>query len=227
MSKILDEILANQDLAYRDFHSKLVPTVNNLLGLRGPVAKQIAKKYANTNTGRAFLADLPHTYYEENLVHGYMLGFLKTDTQGVQAYLEAFLPYVDNWAVCDSTVCALKNFFKNPDEVFDFVCKCVRSTQIYTVRFALVSLLCYYVNDSYINKILNIAAKITSEEYYIKMANAWLISVCIVKQYEKTVEFIKRGFLDIWTHNKAIQKAIESYRIDSETKNYLRSLKRK
>lgn len=227
MSEILDEILANQDPEYRDFHSRLVPTVNNLLGLRGPVAKQIAKKYANTNTGREFLADLPHTYYEENLVHGYMLGFLKTDTQGVQAYLEAFLPYVDNWAVCDSMTCALKRFFKNPDEVYGFVFKCLQSKHTYTVRFALVSLLSYYVNDSYINKILNIAAKITSEEYYIKMANAWLISVCIVKQYEKTVEFIKQGCLDVWTHNKAIQKATESYRIDSETKNYLRSLKRK
>lgn len=224
MSEILDEIFANQDTAYRDFHSKLVPGVEKLIGLRAPIAKKIAKKYANTATGKAFLNDLPHTYYEENLVHGYMLGYLK---DGTRERLEAFLPYVDNWGVCDSMTTNLKNLFVDASDMLGFVKSCLKSEKTYTVRFGLVSLICYYIDREHIDFVLSEARKIKSEEYYIKMANAWLISMCLARQYERTLPTLQNEELDAWTHNKAIQKAIESYQVSPEQKNYLRSLKRK
>lgn len=225
MNKILDEILLNKDDSYREFHAKLVPNVNNILGLRGPIAKQIAKKYANTDTGKAFLDSLPHTYYDENLVHGYMLGYLKSDTDQLKNRIVDFLPYVDNWGVCDSMTCSLKNFFKEPDTVSDFIFSCLNSDKTYTVRFGIVSLLSYYINDNYIDKVINSTLTVKSEEYYIKMAIAWLFSVCLVKKYDKAIKVIENKLLDKWTHNKAIQKSIESFRITKEQKEYLRTLK--
>ncbi len=225
MSKILEEIILNKDVAYKDFQSKLIPGVDNILGLRGPIAKSIAKKYANTNTGNMFLNTLPHTYYDESLVHGYMLGFLKADTTTLKSRIIDFLPHVDNWAVCDSMVCGLKNFFKNADAVSDFIFGCLNSDNVYTVRFGVVSLISYYINDRYIDRIFNETLKIKSDEYYIKMAIAWLYSVSLVKQYEKTIKIIENKHLDKWTHNKAIQKSIESFRITKEQKDYLRTLK--
>lgn len=222
MNIILDEIYQNQDIEYRAFHARLVPNVNNLIGLRGPIAKKIAKKYANTSTGTDFLNSLPHVYYEENLIHGYMLGFTKGD---ITSLLFAFLPYVDNWAVCDSMVGNLKAFFKCKEKAQEVVKIALASEHTYMVRFGLVALLSYYTNPEYIDFVLECALKISSEEYYIKMANAWLISVCLVKEYEKTIVLLKQKKLDKWTHNKSIQKAIESYRIDNKTKDYLRSLK--
>lgn len=225
MNKILNEIFLNTDEGYKEFHSKLVPNVNNIIGLRGPVAKSIAKKYANTDTGVDFLNSLPHTYYDENLVHGYMLGYLKDDIDTIKGYLVSFLKYVDNWAVCDSMVCGLKRFFKSPDNVADFIFSCLSSDKTYTVRFGIVSLLSYYINDKYIDRVIECVGKIKSEEYYIKMSIAWLFSVCLVKQYDKAIGVIENGLLDKWTHNKAIQKSIESFRITGEQKEYLRTLK--
>lgn len=222
MSIILDEIFANQDIEYRDFHSKLVPNVKNLIGLRGPIAKKIAKKYANTSIGNDFLNDLPHTYYEENLIHGYMLGFLKSN---IEKHLACFLPHVDNWAVCDSMTSNLKPFFKDREGALSIVKSSLESKHTYTIRFGLVALLCYYIEPEYIDFVLSQSLRIKSEEYYVNMANAWLISICLVKQYDKTIKIIEQKSLDKWTHNKAIQKAIESYRITNEQKNYLRSLK--
>ena len=222
MSAVLDEIFANQDIGYKEFFSKLVPNVKNILGLRAPVAKGIAKKYADTAIGQDFLNSLPHTYYEENLVHGYMLGFLK-DNQEEQ--LLKFLPYVDNWGVCDSMVSNLKQFFKCTDQRLVLVKDSLNSKHDFIIRFALVALLNYYVEPKYIDFVLQSAKAVSSDEYYVKMANAWLISVCLVKEYDITVKLLEERALDKWTHNKAIQKAIESYRITNEQKNYLRSIK--
>ena len=202
-----------------------MPNVSNILGLRGPIAKGIAKKYANTDTGDDFLNSLPHTYYDENLVHGYMLGYLKSDTDTLKKRIVDLLPYVDNWAVCDSMVCGLKKFFKDIDKVADFIFSCLKSDKVYTARFGVVSLLSYYINDKYIDRVIESTLKIKTEEYYIKMAIAWLYSVCLVKQYEKTLPIIEGKLLDKWTHNKAIQKAQESFRITKEQKSYLKSLK--
>ncbi len=227
MDKILEEIIFNKDSDYREFQKKLLPGVENILGLRGPEAKKIAKKYANTDTGKIFLSRLPHSCYDENLVHGYMLGYIKADVNEMERYIKDFLPCVDNWAVCDSMVCNLKNFFKNPKDVSDFIFECLKSDEIYTVRFALVSLLSYYVNSEYIDRIFRETTEIKNDEYYVKMAIAWLYSVCLVKEYDKTVSIMKKRILDSWTHNKAIQKSIESFRITDVKKDYLRTLKMK
>ena len=225
MNKILEEIILQKDETYKDFQSKLIPGIDNILGLRGPLAKVIAKKYANTDTGKTFLKSLPHTYYDENLVHGYMLGFLKCGLEELQGYINDFLPCVDNWAVCDSMVSGLKIYFKDIDKASDYVFACLKSEKTYTVRFGLVSLLCYYINDTYVDKIFEETLKIKSEEYYIKMAIAWLYSVCLVKCYEKTIPIIENKLLDKWTHNKSIQKARESFRITKEQKEYINTLK--
>ena len=183
MDKILEEIILNTDTEYKLFQAKLIPGIDNILGIRGPIAKSIAKKYANTDTGEEFLNSLPHTYYDENLVHGYMLGFLKCDNQEIKNRINDFLPHVDNWAVCDSMVCGLKGYFKNKELVSSYIFDCLNSNNVYTVRFGIVSLLFYYVNDTYIDRIIEETLKIKSEEYYVKMAVAWLYSVCLVKQY--------------------------------------------
>jgi 3-methyladenine DNA glycosylase AlkD len=224
---ILEELLKNRDEEYRKFHSSLIPGTQNVLGVRAPVIKSIAKKYAAKAEAQHFLESLPHRYYDENMVHGYMLGFLNEDTSSLRAEIEALLPYMDNWAVVDSTVSNLKNFFKSPCDVYDFVCSLTKSKHTYTCRFGLVSLLNYYVDKEHVDEILKIVTSIKSEEYYIKMAQAWLVSVCIVKEYDKTVKILEKNLLDIWTHNKSISKSIESFRVSSEQKNYLKSLRRK
>ena len=154
-----------------------------------------------------------------------MLGFLKCENEALKNHINDFLPYVDNWAVCDSMVCGLKGYFKDKELVSSYIFNCLNSNNVYTVRFGLASLLFYYVNDTYIDKIIEETLKIKSDEYYIKMAIAWLYSVCLVKEYDKSVRVIENKLLDKWTHNKAIQKSIESFRISSTQKEYLRTLK--
>lgn len=227
MNIILKELFDVRDLRYKDFHKRLIPTINEdtILGVRAPLAQAIAKKYANADTGYAFLKELPHSYYDENIVHAFMLGNLKCEWNTLKSYISDFLPYVDNWAVCDGLISHLKSFFKNKDLAFSFVLDCLKSPLTYTVRFGLVALLNYYIDDTHIHQILEIARDIKSDEYYINMANAWLISFCLIKEYEKTLPLIEGRCLDKWVHNKSIQKAIESYRISNERKDYLKSLR--
>lgn len=222
---ITDEIISLADPDFKEFNQKIVPNAEGMLGLRSPKAKEIAKKYANCDTGCEFMSSLPHKYYDENLVHAYMLGFLKEDNKTVKEKVIAFLPYVDNWAVCDCMTMGLKKLFKNPDSLYDFVKECLNSKETYTVRFALVCMLSYYITDKYIDEVLALANSVKSDEYYIKMAQAWLYSVALVKYYDKSVEFIKNANLDKWVHNKSIQKARESLRITNDKKDYLNSLK--
>lgn len=227
METILKEILACADPLYREFHSKLIPTVDkcSVLGLRSPLAHKIAKKFANTDTGDAFLSSLPHKYYDENIVHAFILGNLKCDNRTLEKRITAFLPFVDNWAVCDGLCAHLKNFFKEPSIAYAFVTECVKSNAPYTVRFGIVSLLTYYIDGEHIEDIIKICKSIKSDEYYVNMAIAWLLSFCLIKEYEKTVPLIEEKCLDKWVHNKAIQKSCESYQIDETKKTYLRSLK--
>ena len=227
MDTILNEILENRDLEYREFHKKLIPNIEEgkILGLRSAIAHTIAKKYANTSAGEDFLHSLPHRYYDENIVHAFMLGRIKKDKGAIKDLITEFLPYVDNWAVCDGLCAHLKSFFKSPEDVYDFVLECVKSKEPYTIRFGLVCLLDYYISDTYIDDILSICKSVKSEEYYVNMAIAWLISFCLIKEYEKTISLIEKRTLDKWVHNKSIQKALESYRVPLDKKDYLRSLK--
>ncbi len=228
MDIILNEILKSADPSYKAFHKKLIPTIDEgtILGVRAPQAMAIAKKFASTNEGNEFLSSLPHTYYDENIVHAFMLGCLKCDNEKLHRYIECFLPYIDNWAVCDGLCAHIKCFFTDIDQQYDFVLSCLESEHTYTVRFSLVCLLSYYVNDKYIDRLLSIVKEVKSEEYYINMALAWLISVMLVKQYEKTLPLLEGGTLPLWVHNKSIQKAKESLRISTEQKTYLKGLRR-
>ncbi len=225
MSVILDEIVALCDDEYKEFSKKLIPGCDNILGLRAPFGRAIAKKYANTTIASEFLSALPHKYHDENIVHAYMLGMQKDDTDKIKKRLSDFLPHINNWAVCDSLCMSLKSFFKKPNLVYDFVLDALKSDKTYTVRFGLVCLLDYYVDDEHIDALIQIATNIKSEEYYINMALAWLLSVMLVKQYENTVSVFEKGMLSKWVHNKAIQKAKESYRISKEKKEYLCELR--
>ena len=179
-----------------------------------------------TNDGKAFLASLPHAYHDEYMVHAYMLGYLSLPFEEMQMHVSALLPYVDNWAVCDSLCASLKPFFKDRDLAIDFLLSCVKSDKIYTVRFGLVCLLDYYIDEKYISTLISLVKTVKSEEYYINMALAWLVSIMLIKEYEKTLPLILNITLDAWVHNKSISKFCESLRPSKDQKAYLKTLRR-
>lgn len=225
MNKIFKELISSADEKYKDFHSSLIPNIdkNTLLGVRGPICKQVAKRYASTLEGEEFMRNLPHKYYDENLVHGYMLGFYRgTD---IEEKIKAFLPYMDNWAVVDSSVSNLKCFFKNPKSARELVSSALSSSDEYIIRFGIVSLLCYYLTDEYAKDAIEQVKGIKSDKFYVKMAQAWFFATALTKQYDKAISIIEGRELDKWVHNKSIQKARESYRVSSDIKEYLKSLR--
>ena len=228
MNNILNEIINSADSSYAEFTAKLIPTITRekILGVRAPMAKKIAKKYSKTNEGKAFLASLPHAYHDEYMVHAYMLGYLSLPFEEMQMHVSALLPYVDNWAVCDSLCAAIKHFFKDRESALDFLLSCVKSDKIYTVRFGLVCLLDYYIDEKYISTLISLVKTVKSEEYYINMALAWLVSIMLIKEYEKTLPLILSGTLDVWVHNKSISKFCESLRPSKDQKAYLKTLRR-
>ena len=196
-----------QDLKYRDFHAKLMPTVNKekIIGVRTPALRVFAKKYGKTDEAKEYLQILSHQYYEENNLHGLLIEQIK-DYDTCLEELERFLPYIDNWATCD--MLAVKVVKKHLDTFIDEVYRWMESDHAYTIRFGISMLMRYYL-----------------EEYYVNMMRAWYFATALAKQYDKILPFIEKQKLDVWTHNKTIQKAIESYRITPEQKEYLRGLK--
>lgn len=217
-------LMARQDLQYRQFHSRLMPTVEKerVIGVRVPQLRAYAKQLKNEPELSEFLADLPHEYYEENCLHGFLIEQIK-DYPTCMAETERFLPYVDNWAVCDLFV--PKVFRKHPEEVLEKCREWVQSGETYTVRYGLVTLLRQFLDEHFTPEILELAV-ISSEDYYVNMAVAWLFAEALVKQYDATLPYLQTHRLTLWTHNKAIQKAVESHRIAPETKAYLKTLKR-
>lgn len=223
MNEITREIISEADEAYRQFHSSLVPNVSNILGVRAPNCKSIAKRYAKAEIGEAFMDTLPHKYYDEYMVHGYMLGFLEVDK--VLPRLKALLPYMDNWAVVDSCVSNLKGFFKDREVAHDFVLSLLSSNEEFILRFGIVSLLVYYLDDFYASDSISRVKKIKSDKFYVKMAQAWFFATALTRQYDLARGVIENRELDAWVHNKSIQKARESLRVPREIKEYLNTLK--
>ena len=225
MEKITKELFALRDESYFQFHKKLIPEIpeENIMGVRTPVLRAYAKEVAKRPEAHAFLQELPHTYYEENNLHGALLGLLYKDVENYLQEVEKFLPYIDNWATCD--MMGPKVFKKNLPLVYEHVKKWIASGDTYTVRFGIVTLLGYFLEDAFLTEMLDLAAGINSEEYYIKMAVAWYFSMALVKQYDAAIPYLQKQVMPTWTHNKAIQKAIESRQIDETTKDYLRTLK--
>ena len=225
MEQITKELWELRDESYFNFHKKLIPNVaeDTIIGVRTPALRKYAKEVAKRPEVYGFLQELPHTYYEENNLHGALLGLLYKDVEAYLPELEKFLPYVDNWATCD--MMGPKVFKTNLPLVYEYVKKWLKSSDTYTVRFGIVTLLGYFLEEAFEPEMLELVAKVRSEEYYIKMAVAWYFSMALVKQYDATIPYLQNKNLSVWEHNKTIQKAIESYQIDKEIKTYLKSLK--
>lgn len=225
MEQIVKELFELQDKEYQAFHTKLIPNIppERIIGVRTPVLRKYAKEVGKRKEAKAFLSELPHYYYEENNLHGFLLSILYKEPEELLDRLDEFLPYVDNWATCDTM--SPKAFKKNLPLVYERVKRWLKSEHIYAVRFGIVTLLGYFLDEAFEPEMLQLVAEVKSEDYYVKMAAAWYFSMALVKQYDAAIPYIREKKLAPWTHNKAIQKAIESYRIPKETKDYLRSLK--
>lgn len=221
---IVKELFKLQDKSYAAFNSKLIPTVeqDRVIGVRTPELKTLAKTLAKDEGKDQFLQSLPHQYFEENQLHAFVISMEK-DFDKCLAEVEAFLPYVDNWATCDQLL--PKVFKKNPEKLLVHVRKWIKSDHTYTVRFAIGVLMKHFLDDDFDTKYPDMVVKVKSEEYYINMMKAWYFATALSKQYDAILPYIEEKRLDTWSHNKAIQKSIESYRITDEQKKFLRTLK--
>lgn len=225
MSVVTERLFALADEAYRRFQTPLLPTVapERIIGVRTPNLRKLAKELAGTAEAEAFLRDLPHTYYEENNLHAFLVEQIR-DYDTCIAAIDAFLPYVDNWSTCDGW--SPKVLKKHPDEVLAKIREWMASDLPYTVRFGIGMLQRYFLDERFDAAYLDWVAAVDREEYYVRMMVAWYFATALAKQYEAALPFIEEGWLPLWTHNKAIQKALESYRISNEQKVYLKTLKR-
>lgn len=224
--KIRKQIFELADEEYKKFHSKLCPYNDNIIGVRLPLLRKLAKDLAKGNW-REYIKSAQNEYYEEVMLQGIVLGYVKTDVEEILNYVTDFVPKIDNWAVCDSFCNGLKFTRRNKVRVFEFLQTYLKSKQEFEMRFGVVMLLDFYIEENYIDRVLELLDKSKHEGYYVKMAVAWAISICYVKFPEKTMKYLKNNSLDNFTYNKAIQKITESLRVDKETKVLIRSMKRK
>ncbi len=222
--RIEKELFKLQDKKYHDFQLKLLPTVdsNSLIGVRTPELRKLAKIIIKDQNLNEFLNELPHKYFDENQLHAFVLSEMKDYNICIEKVC-SFLPFIDNWATCDQL--SPKIFKKNKLDLLIKIQEWISSSHTYTVRFSIGMLMQHYLDDDFDIKYPKMVAKIKSEEYYINMMIAWYFATALAKQYDKIIPFIEKKKLGSWTHNKTIQKAIESYRITDEQKIYLKSLK--
>ncbi len=221
---VLKSLKENEDKAFKEFQSKLVPNIDpaTIIGVRTPQMKQIAKQYSGTKEGEDFLKKLPHKYYEENMIHIFMVSMIK-DFDKCTEEIERFLPYVDCWPVCDQS--SPKVYKKNHEKLLPFIKKWIASEHVYTSRFGMRMLMNEFLDGDFKKEYLKLVADKKAEDYYLKMMQAWYFATALAKQYDEAVVYIEKRRLDPWVHTKAIQKAIESYRVTDEHKEYLRTLK--
>lgn len=222
--EMLNAILAARDEEYADFTAKLIPNVprESIIGVRTPQLRSIAKRFGKNAGIDEFLSALPHEYHEQNLVHAYIAESIGDFDSAVKT-IEACLPYVTNWAVCDSMTPRI--FAKHTGELLPIIKKWLQSAQSYTVRFGLRMLMCFYLEKEFASEINALAASVCSEEYYVNMMQAWYFATALAKQYDSTVPFVEEHRLSPWVHNKTIQKAVESFRITAEQKAHLKTLR--
>ena len=218
------QLFSLQDIAYGDFQAKLMPTIDrkSIIGVRTPAIRKLAKQVAKTDDARAFISQLPHRYYEENNLHAFIIEQSRDFNEALRL-TNQFLLYIDNWATCDSFT--PKVFGKHPDELLTAIGGWIESSHTYTVRYAIRMLMAIFLDERFKPEYAQMVAAVKSDEYYIKMMIAWYFATALAKQYDTIIGFISNRSLDPWTHNKAIQKAIESYRISNEQKEELRKLK--
>lgn len=226
MNNIREKLFELQDKKYKDFHSSLCPNINDIIGVRIPELRNIAKQIAKENPVE-YLENVPKEYYEEKMLQGLVIGYMKSSLEEKQKYLDEFVPIIDNWAICDCCTSTYKFTNKYLEEMWNYIQKYLSSDKEFELRFAIVMLMDYYITDEYIDRVIKIYDNINNDAYYVKMAIAWALSVCYVKFPKKTMDFMQKNNLDDFTYNKALQKMIESYRVDENIKNELRKMKRK
>lgn len=224
MDAIQEKLFALQDLNYRQFQAKLMPTVDpdQIIGVRMPALRKLAKELKGTAEAEAFLAALPHRYYDENNLHGLLL-CARSGYEETVAGLDIFLPHVDNWATCD--LLSPRAFRAHPPQLLGQIRRWLDSGDTYTVRFGLEMLMSFYLDECFRPEYLNWAAEVKSEEYYVRMMVAWYFATALAKQYDAALPYLTDRRLEQWTHNKTIQKAVESYRITPQQKDALRALR--
>ena len=223
---IKTHLFSMADSEYKVFQSKLIPTVDKskIIGVRLPVLKSFAKNIANTEEAYNFISTLPHQYYDENNLHAFLIAQTKSFDECIEK-IDTLLPFVDNWATCDSL--RPKCFKNNTDKLLVHIYRWINSEHTYTVRFGIEMLMLYYIDDNFNERYLQTVAQIKSDEYYINMMICWYFATTLAKQYKSALPYLENNVLPIHLHNKTIQKAVESYRILPEQKTYLKSLRRK
>lgn len=225
--KVKKDIIEMSDSKYKEFHSGLCPGTQNIVGVRIPILRDYAKKLNKEYSLEEMLNQIEDEYYEETMIKGLSIGLdKKDDINIILKYIENFVPKINNWAVCDVFCGGLKITNKYKREVWNFIQRYLKSDREFEIRFGLIMILNYYIDEQYLQQDFKIFDEITNEEYYVKMAKAWAISVALVKYYDETIEYMKNSKLDTWTYNKSIQKAIESYRITEKRKQILRKMKK-
>ena len=221
---VYERLSACRDEEYRDFQSKLVPNIpkETVLGVRTPDMRKIAKEIKGTEEAEVFLAMLPHRYYEENLVHFFLIAEIRDFDECVKA-VETFLPYVDCWPVCDQS--SPRAFARNHERLLPFIKKWIGSEHVYTARFGIRMLMNEFLGEDFRPEYLEWVAAVKGEDYYVKMMVAWYFATALAKRYDESVVYVEERRLEPWTHKKAIQKALESYRVSDEHKEYLKTLR--
>ena len=224
IQKVQQDLFTMQDLKYRDFHAKLMPTVDkdSVIGVRVPMLRAYAKKFGKTEEAKQFLEILPHQYYEENNLHGLLIDQMKDYELCIEELIR-FLPYINNWATCD--ILSVKAVKGHLDSYIKNIYQWLESDYTYTIRFGINMLMRYYLEEEFKIEYPEKVAAIRSEEYYVNMVRAWYFATALAKKYDQVLPFLEEQKMDVWTHNKTLQKAIESYRITLEQKEYLRTLK--
>ncbi|MBR0455665.1 MAG: DNA alkylation repair protein [Firmicutes bacterium] len=224
IEEIRQELFSLQDKEYKAFQVKLIPTVDpeTVIGTRTPALRAYAKSLVKSGDTDEFLAELPHSYFDENQLHAFILSEIK-DMERCFDEVERFLPYVDNWATCDQL--SPKVFKKNRERLLLHIRRWITSEEVYTIRFAIGMLMQHFLDEEFDKEYPEMVAEVWSEEYYVNMMIAWYFATALAKQYNAIIPYLEEQRLEAWTHNKAIQKAIESRRITQEQKEYLRSLK--
>lgn len=224
--KIKQELIELKDKKYQEFHGGLCPGTENIIGVRVPILRNYAKELLKKYEFSYLMNNIDNEYYEEIMLQGILIGLAKEDFKTILAHIENFIPKIDNWAVCDSFCAGLKITKKHEQEMWEVLQKYLRANKEFEIRFGIVMILDYYIEEPYLKRDFKIFDQIKSTEYYVQMAVAWAISICLIKYYEETIAYLKKSKLDKFTYNKALQKAMESYRITPEQKQELRNMKK-
>lgn len=224
LTKLQKQLFELQDLKYRDFHSKLMPETDKetVIGIRTPVLRKFAKEFAGTSEAEVFLRQLPHRYYEENNLHMMLITGIK-DYEKCMEEIQRFLPCIDNWATCDYP--APKCFARHKDQVLEEAKRWISSGETYVIRYGIGMLMRLFLDEDFSSEYLEMVAAVQSQEYYVNMMIAWYFATALAKQWDATVPYIEQHKLSDWVHRKTVQKAVESYRITPEQKEYLKGFR--